>query len=241
MRSSVLIGLTVFGIYLVIQIMRTQQLIKVGEKMAAETVAYTRHVEDPTFTILFVGDSTAVGVGASTPEKSIAGLVANRYPAAEIVNNGVSGAKAVDVLEHIKQIDASYDLIMIHAGGNDVVRFTSLHDFRNSIRTILELAKQKAPQVLLTSTGNVGTVPLFPAPTRWIFDRRSRSIRDILIEEVARAGATVRYTDLFRERPQDPFAEDPKTYYAKDQFHPSDAGYADWFSFIDVQLDQFTF
>ncbi len=241
MRGSLLIGGALLIIYSVTQVLRTQQLIKVGEKMAAETVAYTRHVGDPAFTILFIGDSTAVGVGASTPEKSIAGLVANRYPDSEIVNNGVSGAKAVDVLEQIKQIDTSYDLMMIHVGGNDVVRFTSLDDFRNSIRTILELAKQKAPQVLLTSTGNVGTVTLFPAPTRWIFDRRSRSIREILIDEVARAGEGVRYTDLFRERPQDPFAEDPKAYYAKDQFHPSDAGYADWFSLMDVQLDQFTF
>lgn len=237
MRNIFWIVVAVLVAYAVFQIARSFRLIRVGEGLASRAVPFARELGEPSFRILVAGDSTGVGTGASGPEASLAGLTGNKYPAASVTNVAVNGAKAHGVIAQLNQDEGTYDLVLLHVGGNDTVRFTDLEALRRDIRTILDLAVKKGSRVLLTSTGNVGTVPLFPAPTRWILDRRTRSVRSILVEEVALSGQNVRYTDLFREKPQDPFALDPATYYAADQFHPSDAGYRDWFGLMERELD----
>ena len=47
----------------------------------------------------------------------------------------------------------------------------------------------------------------------------------------------MRYIDLFREHDKDPYYGNPEYYYAADLFHPSTAGYADWYSIIGPALD----
>ena len=48
--------------------------------------------------VLVLGDSTGVGIGANRPEESIAGLLAQDFPAADIVNVSRSGARVADAL-----------------------------------------------------------------------------------------------------------------------------------------------
>jgi lysophospholipase L1-like esterase len=223
------------------QYWRTQKLIRIGVKLATDTVPYSRIQPDGQPRILIVGDSTGVGVGASSPQTSIAGLVGEKYPRAEIINVAVSGAKIADVPKQLATIpDKSFDIVMLHMGGNDVVRFTRYAKIETGLAEVLALAHAKGNYVLLTSTGNVGTVPLLPPLSRWIFERRTRRVRELCITSVAKSQAsTTRFTDLFRERAQDPYAQNPDKYYAADKFHPSDAGYADWFTFISSELDNF--
>jgi len=228
--------------YIVQQVLRTQNLIHIGEALAVRTVPFSRDGEGAKQRILFVGDSTGVGVGAGSPEESIAGMVGEKYPNATIVNKAVSGAKVADVIHQLKDIpDASYALVMVHIGGNDAVRFTKDEDVQRDIAVVLEQAQKKGSFVLLTSTGNVGTAPLLPAATRWLFARKTRSIRAILLAQVAATNsANVRFADLFREHSQDPFFLNPEIYYAADSFHPSTKGYQDWFRFISKELDAFS-
>lgn len=241
MRTVLWIVLVVLFVYVAFQVARSWRLIRVGERLADQAVPFARVLPQPSLRILVAGDSTGVGTGASVPKASLAGLVGTKYPTASVTNVAVNGAKAHDVIAQLERDQGTYDLVMVHVGGNDTVRFTDVDALRKDIRSVLDLAARKGRRVLLTSTGNVGTVPLFPAPTRWILDRRTRRVRSVLMEEVARSGQNVRYTDLFREKPQDPFAIDPDTYYAGDSFHPSDAGYRDWFGIIEKQLDAFSF
>lgn len=239
MRIFLLVLLALLAIYVVGQILRTQQYIRIGRQMAEEAIPFSRNNPEAELRILIAGDSTGVGTGASSPETSLAGLIGKKYPEAEIMNIAVNGSKVSDLISQLEAVDQHFDIVSLHIGGNDNVRFTSYDQLKTEIAKALELASSKADHVLLTTTGNVGTVGLFPAPTRWIFEIRTRKIRSLFMEQVQLAKGDVRYTDLFRERAQDPFAQDPKKYYAQDYFHPSDAGYADWFSFISKELDTF--
>ena len=83
----------------------------------------------------------------------------------------------------------------------------------------------------------VGTALLLPWGTRWLFERRTRAVRNIFIEAAGHYGA--QYIDLFREHAKDPFYKNPRYYYAADLFHPSSAGYADWYAIMQPTLSQF--
>ncbi len=228
--------------FILFHAIRTTHLIRVGTRLSDRTAPYSRSLPGASMNILVVGDSTGAGVGASAPEFSLAGLTAQRYGDAQIVNRSVSGARVEDALKQLLEIgESEFDLVMIHIGGNDAIRFTDNREFAKDFSTLLALAQEKGRYVLVTSTGNIGTVPLFPFGTRWIFARRGNKIREIMKAEIARPDSSrVRYTDLWRKRALDPFALEPSKHYAKDMFHPSDAGYADWFSLMEKELNAFT-
>ncbi len=228
--------------FIVFQYIRTTHLIRVGTRLSERTIPFSRPLPQAALKILVLGDSTGAGVGASAPEFSLAGLTAQRYADAHIVNVSVSGARVEDAVKQLSGIkETDFDLVMIHIGGNDAIRFTNNDEFAEDFATLMTQARDKGQHILVTSTGNIGTVPLFPFGTRWIFARRGNKIREIMKAEVAQHdSATVRYTDLLRERANDPFALEPELFYAEDKFHPSDAGYADWFSLMSKELDAFS-
>ncbi len=221
------------------RLLRSLYYIQLGYKQAARTKPYVRTLADPQFKILFVGDSTGVGTGASSPEYSIAGLIAQKYPTASVINSAVNGAKVEDVCTQLEQISGYYDLIVMHTSGNDIVRFTPYRKFARDLRIALTLAKNKAKYVLLIPVGNAGSIRIFRFPLRWWMEWRTRAIRLRSLAAVAAAGPTVRYVDLFVEKAVDPFIQDPQQYFSEDQFHPSDAGYAQWMTKITVELDHF--
>lgn len=207
----------------------TRQRINVGIDLAKSAVPFER--EGTGLRILIIGDSTVVGTGASSGEQSIAGLVGKTFPEATIVNKGLNGAKVNDLIDRLKLTEDHFDLVMVHIGGNDIIRFTDYGQLSLGIDEVLELAKQKADNVTLTTTGNMGTARLLPFGSRWIFEQRTRKVREIFKTTAEEKGLI--YNDLFREKPFDPFAQDPKKHYAADSFHPSDAGYADWYTIIE--------
>lgn len=222
-----LVALAILLIYVAIEYVHTTRLIRIGEGLAAAAVPFSRQTTSSQ-RILIIGDSTAVGTGASSPETSLAGLLGSHYPNATIENRGVNGAKITDLKARFESLkNKRYDLIEIHIGGNDIVRFTNLKKVEQDLKTVLSQAKKLSDNVLLITSGNVGTSVLFPAPSRFMFTKRTRQVREIFIR-VAKIH-DVSYVDLFHEAAEDPFAKDPAKYYATDFFHPSDAGYQFWF------------
>lgn len=214
----------------------TRKLISVGVGLADAAVPFERILPDAELHILVIGDSTAVGTGAQSPETSLAGLVGQKFPDASIRNLGVNGARTADLIPRLEVLEGQhYDLIMLHIGGNDTVYHTDLTVLEKDIKRVLDLSQQLGDRVILTSTGNVGTALLLPFGTRWQFERRTRKVRDIFM--AAAQERDIYYSDIFRERNNDPFAQDPFQYYAVDLFHPSDVGYADWFTFIEPGLE----
>lgn len=210
----------------------TQRLTAIGVALANKAIPFSQVASSPK--ILVVGDSTAVGTGASSSSTSLSGLLGAFYPSASIENRGVNGSKTSDLLKRNDLHGEHFDLVMIHIGGNDTVRFTNLVELEKDIALVVDSAKKLSNHVIIVSTGNVGTARLLPLGTRWAFAIRTRQVRDIFNRVSSNKGTT--YVDLFREPAVDPFAKDPTTYYASDSFHPSDTGYADWFSLISKHL-----
>lgn len=222
-------------VYVLVQVLRTRHFISIGEGLAAEAVAYEQHPEEPTERVLFIGDSSAVGTGASEPALSTAGRYGADHPNADIRNLAVNGSKTHELVPRFEALDGQrFDLVVVQIGGNDIVRFTKEAEQEASLRSVLELVSGVSDHVLVLHGGNVGTSKLFPAGTRWIFTRRTRDTREMYQRVLPEYGA--HYVDIFYEPKDDPFARDAKKYYSPDNFHPSADGYGLWYEKIQQVL-----
>lgn len=223
--------LTIIAIYIVLEYLKTSGLIRIGQQIAQKTEPFEREFNLTNERILIIGDSTAYGTGASSPERSLAGLLGKRYPDTSILNEGVNGMRIHELKEALEELqNESFRLIQIHIGGNDIVHGTDVAVYKKDLSDVLQIANTMSSHIVLVTCGNVGTAPLLPFLSRWYFEKRTRMIREQSIEVAKQFH--VDYVDLFHEKDEDPFAQDPKKYYAKDFFHPSDDGYAFWFESI---------
>jgi lysophospholipase L1-like esterase len=186
---------------------------------------------DPAMRLLIVGDSTGVGTGASSAQNSVAGLLARAYPRLLIDNRARDGATFEGVVQQLAG-DERYDLVLIQAGGNDVIRLRSEDDMRADIDRAIELARARSERVLVMPAGNVGNAPFFIAPASWYMASRARTLHALVRASAQRHGAV--YINLFKEAANDPFAQQPGL-HAVDGLHPSDAGYRLWFDELMAQ------
>jgi lysophospholipase L1-like esterase len=199
--------------------------------LARQSVPLQHRPADPVLRMLIVGDSTAVGTGASAPEASVAGLLAAAYPKLQIDNRARDGATFEGVVNQLAGSER-YDLILISAGGNDVIRLRNADEMRNDIDRATELARARSERVLLMPAGNVGNAPFFVPPASWLMTRRARTLHALVRESSERHGAV--YINLFKDAAQDPFVQQPGL-NAVDGLHPSDAGYCVWFDELMAQ------
>ena len=187
----------------------------------------------PVASVLVVGDSTAVGTGASSPQHSVAGLIGRGNPALRIVNRATDGAKYEDFARQLAQSDERFDFVLVLGGGNDVIRLTGADKLRADVQRTDELARERGRTVVLMPPGNVGNAPFFWPPTSWLMTQRSQSLHAVVREAAQATGA--RYVNLYKPRAEDPFAQRPKELHARDGLHPSDAGYQEWMQELDRQ------
>lgn len=206
-------------------------------ELAKNSEPFEQTPRDAALRLLVVGDSTAVGTGASSPSRSVAGLIAEGHSALRVENRGRDGARFADVLEQLRAASAPgqrFDIVLVQAGGNDVIRLSDLDQLGSRTDEVVAAAAKLAPLVLVMPSGNVGNAPFFYPPLSWWMTARSRHLHDLVEASAQRPG--VIYIDLFRERANDPFVAHPEL-NAADGLHPSDAGYAQWFSELDKQAD----
>jgi lysophospholipase L1-like esterase len=206
---------------------------RVGQsvEMARRSEPFEQTPTVPTMRLLVVGDSTAVGTGASAPANSLAGLIGRQHPALLIENRARDGARFEQVAQ---QLDAGgrFDLVLIQAGGNDVIRLRGKDAMRADIERVADLARQRAEHVIFMPAGNVGNAPFFFAPWSWWMTQRARAMHRHVAAAAARTGAV--YVNLFQERENDPFVRVPSL-NADDGLHPSDAGYRLWWQALTQQ------
>lgn len=178
--------------------------------------------------ILILGDSTAVGTGASKPEDTIGGMLARDFPNAQIVNVGVNGSTVSDLPRQIARVaDQKFNLIVISSGGNDTWKFSRMETIRNHLYQVLMKAISLSDhQVVFLVNNNVGFGP-FPKFISAILTRRARKITEI-IESVAIA-QRIPVIDLFSSDRDNPFLKNPTGLLASDGIHPSSEGYAVWY------------
>lgn len=194
-------------------------------ELARQSEPLQRPLAAPKARLLIVGDSTAVGTGASTPEHSVAGLLALAYPGLSIENRGRDGATFAEIPSQLETA-GRFDAVLVLAGGNDVIRLRGFDTLPDHLARIATLARARADTVVLMPAGNVGNAPFFFPPVSWWMSSRSRHLHELVREAATQQGLA--YVNLFKDRREDPFAQH-KELNARDGLHPSDAGYQLWF------------
>lgn len=205
------------------QVRRIAHARQVGTRAPS---AFTRPHPLPRRRVLLVGDSTGVGVGCLHPAESIAAHLARDFEEVEISNHCVNGATVADVLARLRALpaDQRFDLVLVFAGGNDVLRRTPWRVLEQDVRGVLALLGARTRHVVWAGIANVGLAPLFLPPFSWWMSDRTRRVNRLLAWQVRLAGA--QFVDFFRERERDPFSAEPSRYYAVDGVHPSAQAYA---------------
>lgn len=210
-------------------------LWRVGEsiELARKSEPWQQAPDRATLRMLVVGDSTAVGTGATQASRSLAGLIGQAHPQVSIENRARDGATFADVADQLSGSER-FDIVLVQAGGNDVIRLRGLDALRSDIDRVVDLARSRADVVVLMPAGNVGNAPFFFPPLSWLMTQRSRHLHAFVAAAAARTGAV--YVNLFQERSADPFVND-KALNASDGLHPSDAGYRVWWQELRTQAD----
>jgi lysophospholipase L1-like esterase len=209
----------------------TASRLRDASELARLSEPLQRPIERPGARLLIVGDSTAVGTGASTPGASLAGLLAQAYPGLHIENRGRDGA-TLDALPRQLEGNTRFDAVLILAGGNEVIRLRDLDKVPDQLGVVLGLARARADTVVLMPAGNVGNAPFFFPPLSWWMSSRSRQFHSRVQAAATQRGAS--YVNLFKERRDDPFAQRAEL-NARDGLHPSDEGYQLWFRELMAQ------
>ena len=220
LASGIMVGMTAWRIAQSVRLARKSQSFDVSPSTAAAS-------------LLIVGDSTAVGTGASSPAASLAGQIAAAYPHLRIVNKAQVGARFAEIATQLHGAER-FDLILIVGGGNDVMRLTSQALLRETIERTVRLARARARHVIVLVAGNLGNAPFFVPPLSWYMRYRARILHRLAATAARAHGAG--FVDLFRRKHDDPFAQEPQRMTAADHLHPSDAGYAFWFAELERQV-----
>jgi lysophospholipase L1-like esterase len=189
----------------------------------------------PHLHFLVVGDSTSVGVGATSIEKTYPWILARHLGTKFRVKLDVigrSGARMADAAsEFIPQAVALRpELAMIGIGANDVTHVTSLRKFGQHLGDVIEKLRGSGAEVIVALGPRFDT-PVIPEPLRTIVRARARALNRRIVR-VAK-GKGVEVLDLPGALGSS-FARD-HTLYSDDRYHPGDRGYALW---AEVMIDK---
>lgn len=210
--------------------------IRQSVELARQSEPFEASPTNAVATLLVVGDSTAVGTGASSPAHSLAGLIARDHPRLKIVNRAQDGAKFADIARQLEAAGGQrFDAILVLGGGNDVIRLTRYPALEQDIARAAALARTHANLVVIMPCGNVGSAPFFFAPWSWLMTKRSQVLHGF-VREAAQDNSAL-YVNLYKDKAEDPFAQRPDELNAKDGLHPSDAGYRLWYDELNAQAD----
>lgn len=175
-----------------------------------------------------IGDSTSVGVGATSIDGTYPWLLAthlstNFHVKLDVL--GKAGARMRDAAVEFapRAAELRPDLVLVGLGANDVTHVTPLRRFAGHIGSVIETLKAAGPEVLV-ALGPRFDAPALPRPLRNVAQARARSINRT-IRKVA-ASWQVDVLDLPRSIGK-AFALD-RDLYAVDGYHPGDRGYALW-------------
>jgi lysophospholipase L1-like esterase len=221
----VIVAVIAYGVY---QLLRVWRLAQTGKQLARSTVPYQRLNAEAAYKVLVIGDSTAYGTGADTPETSVPGRLASEFTEISLENHGKNGARVADLLETFNpDPETHYNLLIIHVGGNDILHVTSLREVRRDLPILLERAKKSADHVLVITSGDFGSAPILPWPVNYLYSLRTQQVRKIFIAATEAAG--VLFADIYKQEKSVAFKKEKNDYYATDGFHPSSHGYDHWY------------
>ncbi len=220
----VLLGAAVLAVE--VQLARTQRRLAASAPLALDT-AIGGSGPGAQRRMLWLGDSTAAGVGADRPEDALPRQVAARLGRpVQLTVLAISGAQVEDVVEKQLPRVASLDpdVVVLSVGANDVVHLASKDSFTRRYRRLLD--ELGSTPVIALGVPDMGAAPRFAQPLRAIAGWRGRVLDGRIRHEVARRDRT-RYVDI-AGRTGPAMRRDPDRYFAPDRYHPNGAGYGLW-------------
>ena len=187
--------------------------------------------------IQVLGDSTGYGTGASKAQYSVAGRLGADWPQYTINNKSVNGRTIGGLLEDTADFSGQYDLILLQIGGNDILQNRNTEAVLTDLKALLDRLAQHTDNIVMMTSGNVGAAVAFSGEKAQQYESLTRALRAGVID-IAASREDFTYVDLFDEPENDPFVENPDTYTAFDELHPSDEGYALWYSKLKPVTDE---
>lgn len=189
------------------------------------------YADTGTTTAVWIGDSTAYGIGVTDAADGVAARVAG--PRDErVVMLAVSGDTMADLTrDQLPEVAAlAPDRVYVSIGANDVTHLTSKDSFGAGYRALLR-ALPADSEVVVLGVPDMGAPPRLLQPLRAIAGLRGRQLDAVVRDAVAdakadRPGATT-YVDIAGPTGP-PFRRDPARYFADDRYHPSADGYRLW-------------
>ena len=177
--------------------------------------------------LLFIGDSSAAGVGVKNFKECVAGrtphLVSKKtgrtVSCRTCGNNSATAGELRDFivpnLEH-----AEYDYIIINIGTNDAKNFHTKRRFKKEFGGLLYALNAKFPEAKVIWSGiiDVAEIPLLPSPLNKLMGIRARILKKMANELCFERGA------LFPQTKWRVIEEN----FAEDGFHASSKGYEEW-------------
>lgn len=238
MQFLTLIAEIVFVIALlaVVAYWASNTLIKarLSKVLMATIEVYHAPSEDHRSTLLVLGDSTAVGVGAEKKEDSVPGQLAHFMGATHVENYAVSGAGVEDIpLQIAKATLPRYDTILLMVGGNNILAFDNVRWAGRILGEVLSELPE-AERVYVMNAGNAGGATLFPPPVRFFHTRTNLDYHKEFSRVCEALNAT--YINLYMKPHEDPFLKEPEVYLSKDGLHPSSLGYQLWFEKLKERI-----
>ena len=192
----------------------------------------------PRLKYLAAGDSTAVGVGASSVEKSYTYQLTDYFAIKNTVeyhNIAVIASKTEDVVE--KQLPAiiafNPDVITISIGANDLNHLKKdARIIQNYKIIIAELTKKTNAQIYITDIAALDNSELFPWFYRNYLRYRANGINAQLLKLETERVKIINIHDFGWSG-----YSDLRTTFAADMFHPNDEGYKNWTNAFLSKID----
>ena len=182
----------------------------------------------PSKRLVMMGDSVAAGLGADRAADTIgaqlARLVADYSGSGVMLSNvAVVGARSKDLDAQVtRALHYRPHVAVIIIGANDVTHLVRPHV---SVRYLIEAVRrlrEAGIQVVLGTTPDLGTIPPFRPPLRWVAHEWSRSLAAAqAVATVQAGGRAVSLGDLLGAE----FSQRHRQLFSSDRFHPSTEGY----------------
>lgn len=188
----------------------------------------------PHLRYVVMGDSTALSQGGDYSQgyavKSAEFLAQTHR--VTWTNTAISGSRAAGV--RYKQLPRALrfrpDVVLIAVGANDVTHFTAYAKVEKHLAAIIDMLRLHNPRVKIVLTGSpdMGSIPRFPRPVRWLAAWRTRRLNEAVVklanrEQVNFAPIAAKTGPYFRKHPE---------MFAADKFHPNTLGYERWVPII---------
>jgi lysophospholipase L1-like esterase len=175
--------------------------------------------------VVWLGDSTAAGVGATHAEGVLGRQVAVRLGGpVDVRVLARSGDVVADVVaDQLPRVPHDAEVVFVSVGANDVTHLTPSRTFSSSYRKLLAGLPPQASVVLL-GIPDVGSPPRLAQPLRAVAGWRGRALDGQISALAQQTSAT--YVDIARAT--GPAFRRDRSLFAVDGYHPGEAGYALW-------------